>query len=89
MVLILRSAQRMEWTRFRRLLADESKGALREGISMQKAKRGFARKTRQEDGTWLLTVGKTGEEDRTRTFEGTEDEADQALLAFYRESFQA
>ena len=52
-----------------------------------KAKRGFARKDKQEDGSWLLTVGLSGEEDKTKVFEGTEEEADNELLAFYRESF--
>ena len=51
---------------------------------MQKAKRGFARKTQQEDGTWLLTVGKSDEEDQTKVFSGTADEADQELLKFYQ-----
>ena len=55
---------------------------------MQKAKRGFARKELQEDGLWLLTIGKSGEEDITKMFEGTAEEADDELLEMYKASFK-
>ena len=54
---------------------------------MFEAKRGFARKDRNEDGSWLLTVGLTGEQDVTKSFEGTAEEADNELLVMYKETF--
>ena len=55
---------------------------------MQKAKRGFARKEKQEDGSWILTIGKSGEEDIVKTFQGTAEEADDELLVMYKNSFK-
>lgn len=54
---------------------------------MFSAKRGFARKDKNEDGSWLLTVGLTGEEDVTKNFEGTAEEADNELLKMFNENF--
>ena len=56
-------------------------------MHMFSAKRGFARKDKNEDGSWLLTVGLTGEEDVTKNFEGTAEEADNELLKMFNENF--
>jgi hypothetical protein len=52
------------------------------------AKRGYARKHMDDDGSWELVVGKSGEPEKVRRFKGSPEEADAALLEFYRETFQ-